>query len=570
MTKADKVFINGNIVTLDSKDSICEAVAVKCGRIISTGTTADIKPYIGEGTEVIDLERRLMLPAAYDAHVHCTSMGSASMMVDFSYPTCKTIEDMRNQLIEAAKNTPKGEWIRGYGLNEAFIEEYATGTGRIIHHKDFDDCCPDNPFKISLWTGHSVFVNELALKEAGVDDTTPNPVSGVIVRDSEGHATGMFHEGGGVNMIDRVVPLFTEDEVAQAIMNFQETIVSNGYTGYTNATLGPCDNRNSGISDPRAFDVYRRLAKEGRLKARVALGLYAGIDGVQTAENVAETIDAFDFDKYNENPEILKVGLIKLFCDGTPMGHTSWLFDDYLDTPGNHGHSCFLGEDASDEEQKEELQKIINVCHNKGFQMGIHAIGDRAVAYSIDCIANAIEANPRSDARHYVLHPDSMGTEEMAAKAAKYGILFSVQPGLIDHIIEPAVELTGKRAESSQQIRTFLNQGVKCCGGSDGIIGEYQNWRQSVQSAVTRRSHLTGKQYHRELALTITEAIRLFTVDAVYQEHMEKDLGSVEIGKLADFQVLEKDIYRVPVDEIGSIAVLQTYKEGECIYDRKA
>jgi len=568
MTKADTVFINGTILTLDDKNSICEAVAVKCGRIISTGTTADIKPYIGEDTQVIDLERKMMLPAAYDAHVHCTSMGSASMMVDFSFPGCDTVEEMRRRIKEAAAHTPKGEWIRGYGLNETLIKEYLPETGRIIHHKDFDDCCPDHPLKISLWTGHSVFVNALGLEKAGVDDNTPNPVSGVIVRDKDGHATGLLHEGGGVNLIDRVVPLFTEEEVEQAITNFQNTVVSNGYTGYTNATLGPCDNRNSGISDSRAFDVYRKMAKEGKLKARVSLGLYAGRDGVQTAENVAETIDEFDFDKYNENPEILKVGLIKLFCDGTPMGHTAWMYDDYLDQPGNHGHSCFLDENASDEEQAEALRKIIKVCHDKGFQIGIHAIGDRAVRTSIDCIAQAIEENPRSDARHYVLHPDSMGTEEMAAKAAKYGILYSVQPGLIDHIIEPAIALTGEKVKSGQQIRTFLSQGVKCCGGSDGIIGEFQNWRQSVQSAVTRRSHITGIQYHRELALTITEAIRLFTIDAVYQEHMEKDLGSVEIGKFADFQVLDKDIYRVPVDEIGSIQVLQTYKEGVCIYDR--
>ena len=570
MIKADTVFTNGTILTLDSNDTICQSVAVKHGRIISTGTNEDLGRFIGEGTKVIDLEGKMMLPAAYDAHVHCTSMGASDLMVDFSFPEIDSIEKMRTKLKEAVKGLPKGAWVRGFGLNDLTIAEYAPGTGRIIHHKDFDDCCPDNPVKITLWTGHSVFVNELALELAGIKDDTPNPIPGHIVRDQEGHATGLLHEGGCVDLIDRIVPKFTEDEIEQAIMNFQKMINSNGYTGYTNATLGPCDNRNSGISDSRPFEVYRRLAKEGKLTARVSLGLYAGQNGIQTAENVAESIDAFPFERYNETPDLLKVDLIKLFCDGTPMVHTAWTFKDYLDAPGNHGHSCFLGPDASDEEQLDELKRIVKVCHNKGHQVAIHAIGDRAVSACIDSIAEAIEENPRSDSRHYVIHADSMGTAEHAMKAAQYGILFSVQPGLFDYIVEPGLSVTGEDVKRAQGLRDFLTHGVKCCGGSDGIIGHYQNWLSAVQSAVKRRSHISGIRYRTDLCLTITEAIRLYTIDAVYQEHLENELGSVEIGKCADFQVLDRDIYRTPIDEIGSIQVLQTYKDGVCVFDRNA
>lgn len=567
MITADSVFMNGIVVTVDQKNSFKKAIAVKDGKIIDVGENEDIKIYIGSETKVIDLGGRMILPAAHDAHCHGVSMGGNSLMVNFSYPEVNTIGKVRKRLAAAAKKLPKGSWIRGYGLDNDNLEEYRTDPNRTINHADFDDVCPDNPVKIALWSGHGAFLNQKALEICCITDDTPDPVPGRIVRDGNGKATGLIMEGGGLNLVEKFIPQFTDEEIETAILNFQKLINAEGYTGYTDATLGP-DNRNSGISSTRALYAYKRLADQGKLTARVSLGYYAGNNGVRTSANVEQTIRAFPFADYNKNPDYMKLNLIKIFCDGVHLGYTAWMMKDYVDDPGKkHGHSCFLGPEASDEEQKAELQRIINIAHCKGFQIAIHAIGDRAVKTCVDCLANAIQMYPRADARHYVLHADSLGDNATAAKAAKFGILYSVQPGLMDYLIEPSTPRVGvEKAARMMGLKEYLNIGVMCCGGSDAISGAYQNWRQAVQSAVTRRSKISGKVYHPELAISVMDGIRLFTINAAYQEHCERTRGSIEIGKFADFQVLDRDIFKVNPEEIGSVQVMETYMDGKLIY----
>ena len=567
MITADSVFVNGIVVTVDQKNSFKKAIAVKDGKIIDVGENEDIKSYIGSETKVIDLGGKMILPAAYDAHCHGVSMGGNSLMANFSYPEVNTIGKVRERLAAAAMKLPKGSWIRGYGLDDDNLEEYRTDPNRMITHADFDDVCPDNPVKIGLWSGHGAFLNQKALEICGITDDTPDPVSGKIVRDKNGEATGLLMEGGGLNLVEKFIPQFTDEEIETAILNFQKLINSEGYTGYTEATLGPADNRNSGISSTRALYAYKRLADQGKLTARVSLGYYAGNNGVQTSENVEQTINEFPFADYNKKPDYMKFNLIKLFCDGVHLGYTAWMMEDYADNPGTHGHSCFLGPEASDDEQKAELQRIINVAHRKGFQIAVHAIGDRAVKTCVDCLANAIQMYPRADVRHYVLHADSLGDNATAAKAAKFGILYSVQPGLMDYLIEPSMPRVGvDKGARMMGLREYLNIGVMCCGGSDAISGAYQNWRQAVQSAVTRRSKISGKVYHPELAISVMDGIRLFTINAAYQEHCERTRGSIEIGKFADFQVLDKNIFNVDPEEIGSVQVVETYMDGKLIY----
>lgn len=569
MIFADKVFVNGIVVTVDDKNSIRQAIAIKDGKIIDVGTNEEIQKYVGEQTAVIDLEGKMILPAAYDSHCHSMPMGASALQYDFSFPGVDSIATMREKLAEIVKTLEPGEWIRGFGLDDENLAEIKAEPGRMISHEDFDDITPDNPFRIMLWSGHGGFINKKAMELCGITEETPDPPAGKVMRNAEGKVTGLMMEGGGLNLVEPNIPQFTDEEMEIAISNFQKMLNAEGYTGYTDATMGPADNRNCGIASARALKAYKRMSDSGRLTARVALGYYAGEAGMQSAENVEKTIDEFNFGEFNDNPEKMTLKLIKIFCDGVHMAYTAWMLNDYLDAPGNHGRSTFCGPDATDEEQLAEMQRIINVAHSRGFQIAIHAIGDRAVKNSVDCLVNAIQEMPRSDCRHYVLHAETFGNEETAAKAAKYGILYSVQPGVMSFIVEPSFPRIGEEmSKKLMGLKIIQDIGVTCCGGSDAIMGAYMNWRQSVQAIVTRKSQLTGVAHRPDLCLDVMSAIRLYTINTAYQEHAESWRGSIEIGKVADLQVIDKDIFRVNPDEIGSIEVLETYMDGELIYKK--
>jgi predicted amidohydrolase YtcJ len=245
------------------------------------------------------------------------------------------------------------------------------------------------------------------------------------------------------------------------------------------------------------------------------------------------------------------------------------MLESYIDAPGNNGSSCLCGPESSEEEQVEELHRMIELAHCRGFQVGIHAIGDKAIEASMDGFIKAEQKYPGRHLRHYIIHAESLGRPEQAVKAARYKIPYSVQPAISDNLYEVTRDLIGPRAERCFDLKTPLDEGVMLCGGSDAIAGVFPNWRMAVQSAVTRRSAISGKVYSPELRVSVEDAVRMFTIGAVYQESMEDVRGSIEIGKLADFQVLDRDIFETPHDEIGAIKVVMTIVDGKVVYDSR-
>jgi len=243
--------------------------------------------------------------------------------------------------------------------------------------------------------------------------------------------------------------------------------------------------------------------------------------------------------------------------------------DEYTDLPGSHGRSCLCGAEASEEEQIKELHAMIELAHQSGYQLGVHAIGDFAVKITIDGFVNAMQKYPRENPRHYVIHADVMGDNEDLLKAAKFGIGVSAQPNLADHMYEKSITCIGKKGKRIFGLKEMLDLGVKVAGGSDTYSGEFPHWRKGVQSAVTRRSGITGKIHSPELALNVEEAVRLFTINGAYQEGKENVRGSIEVNKVADFQVLDKDIFEVDHEEIGDIQVVMTMVDGKIVYQKE-
>lgn len=564
MLIADTIIINGKVATVDRAFSFKEAIAVKNGWIIDVGTNAEIKRYKGPGTKVIDLEGKLILPAAHDAHIHAVCFVLNNLCCNCGAPAVNSLEDLKRVLSEEVKRLKPGEWIRGVNLNPHFPELQ----GRHVTRWDIDSVTGDHPAIIQDWTAHGALVNSKALEISEINRDTPDPDGGKLLRDESGEPTGYLQEAAATFLVYKYVPLWTDEEISAAIMRVQSLLNSEGYSGYTESTLGPANNlREYGAAGERSIFLYKKLADEGRLTARVSIGFYSGVDGVQSYERLKHDLDTFSFPEIRD-PLWFDLKTVKIFCDGVHLFHTGWMLDDYYDAPGNRGRSCLGDAKASDEEQAEELSKMIELAHCRGFQAGIHAIGDRAVEETIKAIIAVKEKFPQNDLRHYIIHAESLGWPHQAKRAARYKIPYSVQPAFAAHEIEPTIGCIGPRGERCFDLRTPLDEGVVLCGGSDAIAGNFPHWRLAVQSAVTRRSLLTGKVYSPELRISVAEAVRMFTINAVWQERMEDKRGSIEPGKVADFQVLDRDIFTIPAEEIGGAKVLMTMVGGKTVFEK--
>ncbi len=567
MTIADSIFTNGKIATLDSQNTVVEAIAVKNGFIIARGTTDEIRSLAGDTTQEIDLGGKVMLPGIHDAHVHiCDYSDNMLHTCDCSRGSASNLEQLREILKKRAEEVGPGNWVRGAGCDDEALEEIAR-EGRRITRWDIDEACPDNPVVIIMWDGHTCLINSNAMKLAGITRDTPNPVGGEILRNENGEPTGLLQEATALQLAFKAMPRATVEELKENLIAGQKLMNSMGYTSYTDCTCGPANSeREVGASGELSLKAYEELLNEGKLTARVNNGFYAGDHAVQTYETCKHVLDTFDFPTYSD-PRWVTLNMFKIFSDGVHMGYSAWMKEDYADRPGCHGRSVFLGPDATDEEQEAELKKIVKLAHDRDWQVGVHAIGNKAAAAVTDAFIEAQQENPRPDPRHYLIHSDGLGDREDLKRAAENGIGCSVQTQLASYAYEVTIDRVGKeRGDMFMGQRDLMDMGLHIANGSDSIGGPYGKWTTAVQAEVDRKSMVTGEYHRQDLAISVTDAFKQFTMGGAWQEHAETWRGSIEVNKVADLTVIDRDIFTIPVDEIGDIECVMTVVDGKIVY----
>jgi predicted amidohydrolase YtcJ len=285
--------------------------------------------------------------------------------------------------------------------------------------------------------------------------------------------------------------------------------------------------------------------------------------GALTLADLKKNIEAFpipsDIDK-----TCLNFPGVKIFADGIPLTYTSWMNEDYISGDAGHGTAVIPGD--TDQEQRENLIEMIEYIHSKGFQIGLHATGDRAIDAAVDGFVQAIENQPNEDLRHYVIHGDFI-SKEKAEMLAKYRCGVAMQPFIAAMIadFEPAV-VGEARAAYEWPARTVLEAGANLTSSSDAPV-TYPNWRMGVQAAVLREGLVSGKVSGPDECITVKEAIRTYTINGAWQDHMENVKGSIEAGKVADFCIIDDDILSVDAHKIGEISVLMTIVGGQVVFD---
>lgn len=563
---ADLVLTNGKVITVDHDFSIAQAVAVKDGKIVAVGSSDEIQPFIASHTKVLDLKGKPLLPGINESHMHAPFFGASRppLSLDLTYPAVQSIPDMVAALKKKVAEVKPGEWIRGFGWDQSTLEECRSDPSKLPRKWDLDAVSPDHPVAFTDFSVHTLLVNSKALEIAGITRDTPDPPSGEMERDENGEPTGVLKEPGAQALVASHVPLLTREEKKTALLTTLKHLNANGVTSFTDAAIGPGgESFLYGVMSAEFVDLYQELLAEGKLSARVAVLLLLGDYGALTYEDLENGLKTFEVPSGFDKTRLQFPG-VKIFADGIPLTYTSWMNEDYVSGDAGHGTSVIPGD--SDAHQRQNLIEMIKLVHRHGFQIGLHATGDRAIDAAIDGFVEAIEEFPGGDPRHYIIHGDFVSPQKAKVLAQNnFGI--AMQPFISAMIsdFEPAV-VGEQRAAYEWPTRTVLDAGANLTSSSDAPV-TYPNWRLGVQAAVLREGLVSGKVSGPQECITVEEAIQSYTINGAWQDRMEDIKGSIEVGKVADFCVIGEDILTVDPHKIGEIPVLMTIVGGQIVYD---
>jgi predicted amidohydrolase YtcJ len=564
--KADLVITNGKVITVDRDFSIKQAIAVKDGKIVAVGGNDEIKPFIASDTKVLDLNGKPLLPGINESHMHAPFFGASRppLSLDLTYPKVQSIPDMVAALKQKVAEVEPGEWIRGFGWDQSTLEECRNDPAKLPRKEELDAVSPDHPVAFTDFSVHTLLVNSKALEIAGITKETPDPPSGEMERDENGEPTGILKEPGAQALVAAHVPLLNREEKKTALLTTLNHLNANGVTSFSDAAIGPGgEDFLYGVMSTEFVDLYQELLAEGQLSARVAVLLLLGDYGALTYEDLENGLNNFEvpsgFDK-----TWLQFSGVKIFADGIPLTYTSWMNEDYISGDAGHGKSVIPGD--TDAQQRQNLIEMIKLVHRHGFQIGLHATGDRAIDAAIDGFVEAIEEVPGGDPRHYIIHGDFISPDK-AKVLAKNNFGIAMQPFISVMISDFEVAVVGdQRAAYEWPTRTVLDAGANLTSSSDAPV-TYPNWRLGVQAAVLREGLVSGKVSGPQECITVEEAIRSYTINGAWQDRMEDIKGSIEVGKVADFCIIGEDILTVDPHKIGGIPVLMTIIGGQIVYE---
>ena len=533
--RADIIFTNGNVITVDKRDRICEAAAVTGNRILHAGDADEVEKLAGPDTEMIDLSGRSLLPGFIDAHCHPGSYGAMKRHIGCRPKDVRSIEDIKKAVSQRTKTTSIDDWIVGRGYDQTQLEENRHPT-----RWDLDQAAPDHKVCIFRTCGHVLAANSVALAEVGYGSDTPDPEGGKIAKNDQGEPTGVIYEAARVPFWKATFSSLQELEKSTPMMN--DDFIRYGITSAHDAS-----GRN-----PNELRAYQKGVAEGWLNVR--LYVMSRISGdIHVGNHFLETglVTGFGNDQ-------LRLGPIKLMIDGSVGGASAAMRDPYPEDSDNYG-ILYMSQEA--------LDRQILEAHRAGWQVGVHAIGDRGVEMTIDAFEKALQKYPRKNHRHRIEHcgllddplMDRIQTLELVPVL---GVPFIYELG--DYYIS----ILGKeRLNCMYPQKSLLNRGIICPLSSDAPVID-PNPMHGIYSAVTRKTK-TGQSVSPTETVDIMDAIRGYTTHAAYASFEEHIKGSIEAGKLADLVVLSDNIFDKAPEEILNLEVDMTMVDGEVVYRKE-
>ncbi|HTR37053.1 MAG TPA: amidohydrolase [Bryobacteraceae bacterium] len=532
---ADLILFNGKIVTVDDAFSIRQAIVIKDGRILAVGGNELRNRYAA--ARVIDLGGRTVLPGFFDTHIHLR--GHSRRYIDFRETTSLT--QLKEQVSEKAKELGPGEWITGGDWDEYHFTEQ-----RKPVRSDLDAAAPNNPVVLTRAGGHSSVGNSKALELADINKATPNPPRGLIEKDANGEPNGVIRERS--DLYTHLVPPDKPMDVRESLF---EDVSSQLRLGITSVIEAGATVRPDVAGSWAEWELLYEKHGTELPRASIQIG-YPSAAG--HAKEGAATLREFGR-KTGDGNDRLRIGSIgEMPADGGFTGPTAWSLEDYKGQPGFRGRAFFT---------PEQIHANIEEGHKLGWQFGIHAIGDAAIAMTVDAYHTVLHDYPRSDHRHYLCHFTVLPPERTLQIMEQDKILIAQQPNFTYNLEGRYVEtLEGRRLATNNSLATPIKHGLYMAFGSDNLpIGPMVG----LYAAVTRKGE-SGKVYGPDEAVSIKDAITMYTRNGAFLTREEKIKGTLEPDKLADMIVLPEDILNVSPDKILHMPVDMTIVGGRILY----
>lgn len=534
--RADLILTNAVVATMAARQPRAGALAVTAGKIVFVGARPKALRLRGPSTRVVDLGGRLVLPAFQDSHVHLIAGGVELGLCDLN--GLGTKEEVLAKVRDYAAAHPDAAWITGGGWDLPLFPQANP------RKEDLDAIVAGRPVVLDSADGHSAWVNSRALALARITRDTPDPAGGRIERDPKtGVPSGTLRESAA-DLVERLVP---ETSPADSIRGLRAGLaLANrfGIVSIIEASAGP-----------ETLDAYAALDKSGELTVRVLASLYVDTDrGVAEVRRLAGLRRRYAGGR-------LKATAAKIFADGVMEPHTAALLEPYIDRPGDRGTPLL---------EPEAFDALARALDLAGFQIHVHAIGDRAVRMALNAFEAAGRSNGFRDMRHHIAHlelidPADIPRFKQLGAAANFQALWAYADTYITDLTLPL--LGPRRSRWLYPIGSVARTGARIAGGSDWSVSS-MNPLLAIQVALTRRGPDAppGEAWIPEERVDLMTMLRAYTVNGAWLSHEERTRGTLEAGKAADLIVLDRDLFAIPASEIGRAKVLLTLLDGREVF----
>jgi hypothetical protein len=545
---ADLIVRNGKIVTMNAAAPTAEAIAIRGGKIVAVGSDADVRKQAGQGTRVIDLHGMLATPGLIEGHGHFTGVGEFRMGLDLR--EASTWDDIVAQVGRAAKQAKPGEWIIGRGFHQSkWTKAPEPNVEGFPLHASLDRVSPNNPVLLTHASGHAAFVNAKALEAAGITGKTPDPPGGEILNDARGAPTGLLRERAqGMasrarsEWEARLTPAERASQKRKAIDMAVNEAISKGITTFEDAG-SPFD----------TIDTLKAMAEKHELNLRIWMMLRV------PTEQMAANMDRYRM--IGVGGDYFTVRAVKRAIDGALGSRGAWLLDPYTDKPDSVGMN---NDDPAD------VRKVADLAIRHGYQMCVHAIGDRANRETLDIFEQAFKEHPdQKGLRWRIEHAQHLSATDIP-RFGQLGVIAAMQ-GVHCTSDAPYVllRLGARRAEEGAYVwQKLMKSGAVVGNGTDAPVEDVSPLA-SFYASVSRKLK-DGTVFFPDQRMSREEALKSYTWNNAYAAFEENVKGSLEVGKLGDITVLSRDIMTVPEDEIMATDVVYTIVGGKVVFDRTA
>jgi predicted amidohydrolase YtcJ len=534
---ADSIYIDGNIITADGPFSIVQAVAVRSGKFVAVGTSAEIREYSDAHTRVIDLHGKTVIPGIMDSHSHMSGAGTAATAAQVI--EAKTVAQAQSIISEfmKVKKIPAGRWVQ----TSRWHPPSQLKEQRYLSRQELDAIAPDNPVFVQT-VGHFAMVNTRALAIAGIGPDTKDPVGGKIYRDSAGEATGLLEETA-IDLVEKQIPSPTFEELVAQTIAAQRIYNRSGITSTIDAAMSE-----------EQIRVYFTVAQRNEASVRT------GTKWLTRATSSKEFVELLKGAKFKDNSgnDWVRTAGIKMFADGGMSLKSAYIRDAYADDPHNHGTLAV---------DPEVYKANVRLANKYGWRVGTHVVGDAAIDLALDAYEDADRDQSIKDRRFVLIHA-SLITPEQALRAKRLGVRVDAQnvfmwdkAATVERFMGPS--LAGRAVPTKLLLDTLGIEGT--AAGTDNPVNILNPFI-GLYIMVTRKDP-RGHVYGADQAVTREEALRLYTNAGPYYTFEEKKKGSIEVGKFADFVVLSADYLTVPLEQIKDIKPLQTIVNDKVVYD---